>query len=247
VPFVEGPEIRVILLDIEGTTTPIEFVHRTLFSYARQNLSAFLQKSFGEPEVRTCVADLKAQHALDRKAAQNPPEWRSDTQKPEIEAAVQYGIWLMDRDSKIGPLKALQGMIWQEGYRSGMLRGQIFPDVPAAFDRWRQQGKDISIYSSGSTLAQEMLFRTTEFGDLAAKIKAFFDTRVGAKSNTESYKKIASVAGQPENQFLFFSDTIAELDAARSAGMQTALVVRSSKADVSSTKHAAIKSFDELA
>jgi enolase-phosphatase E1 len=245
VTLIEDPEIRVILLDIEGTTTPVDFVYRTLFDCARENLSAFLHRSSNDPEVRTYVDGLKAQHAIDRQSAQNPPEWPTG-QGAEVDSAVRYGLWLMQRDSKIGPLKALQGLIWQEGYRSGMLRGEVFPDVPRAFDRWRRLGKEISIYSSGSALAQEMLFRTTTFGDLTARIISFFDTRIGNKTSTESYKNIAVASGYPENQFLFFSDTIGELDAARSAGMQTVLVVRSSKADLVSAGHTAIKDFDEL-
>ena len=244
-PLIEDQETRVILLDIEGTTTPVDFVYRTLFGYARENLATFLHRSSNEPEVRTCVDRLKAQHAIDRQSAQNPPEWPTG-QMSELDSAARYGLWLMEHDSKIGPLKALQGLIWQEGYHSGMLQGEVFADVPRAFDRWRRQGKEISIYSSGSILAQEMLFRTTRFGDLTAGIKSFFDTRVGNKTSTESYKKIAVDSGYPENQFLFFSDTVGELDAARSAGMQTALVVRSSKADVESVGHIAIKSFDEV-
>jgi enolase-phosphatase E1 len=245
VPLIEDPEIRVILLDIEGTTTPVDFVYRTLFGFAKENLSAFLHRSSNEPEVRACVDGLRAQHTTDRQASQNPPEWPTGP-GAEIDSAVRYGLWLMERDSKTGPLKALQGLIWQEGYRSGKLRGEVFADVPRAFNRWRRQGKGISIYSSGSTLAQQMLFRSTSFGDLTASIKSFFDTQVGSKTSTESYKKIAIASGYPENQFLFFSDTVEELDAARSAGMQTVLVVRSSGADVPTAGHAAIKSFDEL-
>jgi enolase-phosphatase E1 len=245
VPLIEDSEVRAILLDIEGTTTPVDFVYRTLFGFARENLSAFLHRSFNDPDVCTCVNGLNAQHAIDRKSAQNLPDWPTG-QASEIDPAVRYGLWLMERDSKIAPLKALQGLIWQEGYRSGMLRGEVFADVPRAFDRWRQQGKEISIYSSGSALAQEMLFRTTRFGDLTASIKSFFDTRVGNKTSTESYKKIASISGYPEHQFLFFSDVIGELDAARSAGMQTVLVVRSAEADDRTAGHTAIKSFDEL-
>lgn len=244
-PLIEDPEIRVVLLDIEGTTTPVDFVYRTLFGYARENLSAFLHRTSNQPEVRTCVDGLKAQHAIHRQSAQNPPEWPIG-QGSEIDSAARYGLWLMKRDSKIGPLKALQGLIWQEGYSSGMLRGEVFADVPRAFDRWRRQGKEISIYSSGSALAQEALFRTTNFGDLTAGIESFFDTRVGNKTSTESYKNIAVASGHPENHFLFFSDTIGELDAARSAGMQTVLVVRSSEADVPTVGHTAIKNFDEV-
>jgi enolase-phosphatase E1 len=242
---IEGTGIAVVLLDIEGTTTPVDFVYRTLFGYARQNLPTFLKKASGGPEVRGCLADLKAQHAIDEQAAQNPPEWLTG-QGSEIDSAARYGLWLMERDSKVGPLKALQGLIWQEGYRSGMLRGEVFPDVPVAFDRWRLQGKEISIYSSGSALAQEMLFRTTAFGDLSVGITAFFDTRIGIKTSPESYRKIASVSGHRENQFLFCSDTTRELDAARCAGMHTVLVVRSSKADERSAGHDAIQSFDEV-
>ena len=244
-PPIEETRIAVVLLDIEGTTTPVDFVYRTLFGYARQNLSTFLEKASEEPEVRRCVAGLKAQHAVDQQAGQNPPEWPTG-QGSEIDSAVRYGLWLMERDSKVGPLKEVQGLIWQQGYRSGRLRGEVFPDVPPAFDRWRQQGKEISIYSSGSALAQQMLFRTTTYGDLSVGIRAFFDTRIGIKTSPKSYNKIASISGHPQHQFLFCSDAIGELDAARSAGMHTVLVVRSPKADDRSAGHAAIQSFDEV-
>jgi enolase-phosphatase E1 len=242
----ERPAIRIILLDIEGTTTPVDFVYRTLFSYARQNLSSFLRKSCSEPEVRDCVLGLKAQHALDREE-KAPPKWRDGTAESEIDSAARYGLWLMDRDSKIGPLKTLQGLIWQEGYGSGALHGEVYPDVPPAFARWRHQGKEISIYSSGSALAQQMLFRSTKFGDLTPSIKAFFDTLVGAKRSPESYEKIALISGCPANQFLFLSDIIEELDAARTAGMQTTLVVRSANAHIPGSEHPTIETFDEIA
>ncbi len=244
-PLIEDTGIKVILLDIEGTTTPVDFVYRTLFGFARENLSAFLHRSFNEPRVRTCVNGLKAQHTIDQQTSPGPPEWPSG-QVSEVESAVRYGLWLMERDSKIGPLKTLQGLMWEEGYRSGMLRGEVFIDVPKAFDRWYRQGKEISIYSSGSALAQEMLFRTTRFGDLTACVKSFFDTSVGKKTSSESYRKIAADSGYTENQFRFFSDTIGELDAARAAGMQTTLVQRSLEAEVSSSGHPSIKSFDDV-
>jgi enolase-phosphatase E1 len=235
------------LLDIEGTTTPVDFVYRTLFGYARQNLLSFLRKGFGEPEVRDCVAGLRAQHILDQREGKLPPEWRGGTAESEIDSAARYGLWLMGRDSKIAPLKTLQGLIWQEGYASGALHGEVYPDVPPAFARWRHQGKEISIYSSGSILAQQILFRSTKFGDLTPSIKAFFDTRVGAKRSRESYEKIASLCGYPVNQFLFLSDVVEELDAARIAGMQTTLVVRGPNADPPPNEHPRIKTFDELA
>ena len=236
--------VKVILLDIEGTTTPVDFVYRTLFSYARRKLQSFLQTNQNDPDVRRYVGELKFQNAIDEREGRTPPVWTSDITATEIASAAKYALWLMDRDSKVSPLKALQGLIWQEGYGSGTLKGEVFPDVPRAFGRWRRQGKDIAIYSSGSELAQRLLFSTTEFGDLSLQISAFFDSRVGAKTSIESYKKIASSTGYPEDRFLFLSDVVTELDAARSAGMQTALVVRAEGKTTESHGHPILNNFD---
>src|SRR5438445_2060659 len=111
-----------------------------------------------------------------------------DSEEARLRSSVTYGQWLIARDSKCTPRKSLQGKIWQQGFTSGELRGEVYPDVPIAFERWRKQGRIISIYSSGSVLAQQNLFRTTTYGDLTSYITAFFDTRVGAKSEVESYK-----------------------------------------------------------
>ena len=245
-PLLDLARIRVILLDIEGTTTPLAFVHQTLFGYARENLRAFLEANASKPEVHNCVAELKAQHGTDDRDKRTPPAWRADSPESEWASAVAYGLWLMDRDSKVGALKALQGLIWQQGYRSGRLKGQVYSDVPRALDRWYRQGKDISIYSSGSELAQRLLFSTTESGDLTRYISAFFDTRVGAKTNGESFRRIASRKGHREDQFLFLSDSPPELDAARSVTMQTALVARTPVNETQQNGHPIINSFDEV-
>jgi enolase-phosphatase E1 len=246
VPRIDLARARVILLDIEGTTTPLEFVHRTLFGYARENLQAFLQTSFNQPEVRNCLEGLKQQHANDDREGRAPPSWLAGSPEAEVRSAVEYGLWLIDRDSKTGPLKALQGLIWQQGYQSGKLKGEVYSDVPRAFVRWCQQGKDVSIYSSGSELAQKLLFRTTDWGDLTGYIRAFFDTRIGAKTSAESFRRIASVKGDREDQFFFLSDSLAELEAARSVEMRTALVVRAPANAAPANGHPIVHSFDEL-
>lgn len=224
-------EVRVVLLDIEGTTTPLAFVKCTLFGYARENLHSFLEANQSNPAVRDCIVALKAQHDLDDREKRTPPTWFARDTGLQIASATQYGLWLIDRDSKLGPLKTLQGLIWQEGYRSGKLKGQVYPDVARAFASWRRQGKEISIYSSGSELAQRLLFATTPFGDLTPYISNFFDTRVGAKTNADSYRRIASRMAHPEEQFLFLSDAVAEVRAARTAGFQTRLVLRDESHD----------------
>jgi len=234
------------LLDIEGTTTPLDFVHRTLFGYARTNLRVFLEANSSKPEVHACLAGLKVEHAIDDRERREPPAWLADSLDSEIASAVQYGLWLMDHDSKVGSLKALQGLIWEQGYRAGKLKGQVYPDVPRALDRWCRQAKDVSIYSSGSELAQRLLFSSTESGDLTRYISAFFDTRVGGKTSVDSFRRIASLKGREEDQFLFLSDSLAELDAARSAAMQTVLVARAAGNETRRNGHPTVANFDEL-
>ncbi len=245
-PKIDWAQLQVVLLDIEGTTTPLDFVHRTLFGYARENLRKFLLENFSKSEVHECVARLKAEHAIDEQEQRTPPTWLTDSQASEIRSAEEYGLWLMDRDSKTGSLKVLQGLIWQEGYRSGRLKGQVYSDVPRAFDRWRREGKNISIYSSGSELAQRLLFSTTEFGDLTSYITAFFDTRVGAKTKPDSFRRIRSLHGHSEKEWLFLSDTLLELDAARAAGMRTTLVARTPGVEIRADGHPVVNNFDEL-
>jgi enolase-phosphatase E1 len=222
----EAPQVRAILLDIEGTTTPVEFVYQTLFPFASRKLESFLQEHAQDAEIQKMMEELHAQHELDARSGMQPPGWVEEPEEAWLRAIAAYGRWLIAKDSKCTPLKSLEGKIWQQGYTSGELRGEVFPDVTAAFERWRRQKKIICIYSSGSVLAQQLLFRTTPSGDLTPYISLYFDTRVGAKTEAESYQRIAdSFAYRPE-QFLFISDAVKEIEAARSAGMQALLCVR---------------------
>ncbi len=223
---IDASQIRVILLDVEGTTTPVEFVFQTLFPYASRKLEPFLRGHAQDHEIQSLIQDLHAQHEVDARDGLNPPGWMDHPEEARLRSSVAYAQWLIVRDSKCPPLKSLEGRIWQEGFTSGELRGAIFPDVPLAFERWRRQKKIICIYSSGSVLAQQNLFRTTASGDLTAYISLFFDTRVGAKTEGESYRKIAASFSYAPHQFLFISDAVKEIAAAQSAGMQALLCVR---------------------
>lgn len=237
--------IRAILLDIEGTTTPVDFVYKTLFPYARERSGEFLRVRWDDPEVREDVDGLRAQHQADAAANLGPPPWVSDSPETELNSATGYVGWLMGRDSKCSPLKSLQGKIWQEGYAKGELHGEVFPDALAALLRWTRQGKRIAIFSSGSVLAQKLLFSTVAGYDLTRVIEAHFDTSVGAKGDAQSYRKIAEALALPAREILFISDVARELDAAREAGMQTALCVRSEPpAEAASEKYFVARSFD---
>ena len=206
--------VQVVLLDIEGTTTPISFVYETLFPYARKRLRTFLALTRDDRDVSRALATLAAERDADPAAGSS------------VDLAT-YAEQLMDRDSKSPGLKALQGLIWNVGYGSGALYGVVFDDVPAALKRWRSAGIRTAIYSSGSVLAQKLIFRTTKkFGDLTPEISAFFDTAVGPKRDAASYDTIAKQLGVEPRRILFVSDVVPELEAAARAGCQVALIVR---------------------
>jgi enolase-phosphatase E1 len=152
----------------------------------------------------------------------------------------------MDLDRKSTTLKALQGRIWQDGYRNGQLHGQVFPDVPAAFQRWRQRGLDVRIFSSGSKLAQVLLFESTEAGNLTTLLNGYFDTSIGAKADPASYDAIAKAFGLAPEEVLFISDVTKELDAARQSGMATLLCQRPGNPPQMVHEHRAISSFEEI-
>jgi enolase-phosphatase E1 len=203
-----------VLLDIEGTTTPISFVYETLFPYARKRLRPFLSLTRDDREAARAIGMLAQERDADPEAG------------PSLDLAA-YAERLMDRDSKSPGLKALQGLIWQVGYGSGALFGLVYDDVPVAMKRWKEAGIRTAIYSSGSVLAQHLIFGTTKkFGDLTPEISAFFDTAVGPKRASASYRAIASQLQVDPGRILFVSDVAQELDAAAQAGCQVALIVR---------------------
>src|SRR5262249_10971590 len=235
--------IRVVLLDIEGTTTPIDFTIKTLFPYASARVEGFLLEHAHEPATEELIAALQAQHEADASPGLQPPTFRASDAEQALASAVAYLLWLINRDSKCTTLKTLQGKIWEQGYARGELRGEVYPDVPRAMRRWKEQGRNIAIYSSGSVLAQQLLFKTTSHGDLTRYISGFFDTRTGPKAEATSYTKIAASLGEAPGDILFLSDAKKEVDAARSARMKAVLCVRQAEAAVPSDT---VFTFDEV-
>ena len=230
--------IKAILLDIEGTTTPIDFVHKKLFPFAEARFYDFVRENFDA--LTSEIAGIKTEHHLYEAEGQNI---NADSPK----SVAEYLIHLSRIDRKSTPLKSIQGKIWQTGYETGALKSEIFNDVPPAFERWKAAGKTIAIYSSGSVLAQKLLFKYTDHGDLTPFISNYFDTNTGGKKDAESYRKIASEMQIPPDEILFVSDVLDELNAASAAGYQTALSIRKGNAKIDTeTEHQSILSFDEL-
>ena len=230
--------MKAILLDIEGTTTPIDFVHKILFPYAKEKIAEYVRENF--TELADEIAALKKEHAEDIL-------YKGQFDETSPESVSHYLKFLIDIDRKSTPLKTLQGKIWQQGYENGALKGEVFADVPAAFERWQSEGKKIAIYSSGSVLAQKLIFANSTAGDLTKFISEYFDTTTGAKRDTESYKKIAEALKLAPADILFISDVPAELDAARIAGLSTALSLREGNAELTEEPtHRIIQIFDEI-
>lgn len=219
-------DVGLVLLDIEGTTTPIAFVHDTLFSYARQHLTGWLEAHAGTGDAEATLEMLADERTAEAAREMTVPAWREAPAAARRESAAAFAFWLMARDRKSPALKQLQGLVWEAGYQAGELRGVVYDDVPRALRRWRRLGLEVAIYSSGSVLAQRRLFESVPEGDLTPLITRFFDTAVGAKTDAASYRAIAHALGRPTQTVLFVSDVTRELQAARAAGMQTRLSVR---------------------
>ena len=235
-------DVRSILLDIEGTTTPIAFVHDVLFKYARDHVRDFLRANFSAAEVRADIALLREEHAADLNDDHDPPPITD-----EGESLAAYVEWLIALDRKSTGLKSLQGKIWRQGYVQGSLKSQVFADVAPAFARWRSCGLSISIFSSGSVLAQQLLFAHTDAGDLTPFIGKYFDTQIGKKGEAASYRLIAEALGLNAHEILFVSDVVTELDAANEAGMRTLLSVRPGNPTQPPTnRHPSIQTFDSI-
>jgi enolase-phosphatase E1 len=239
--------IQAILLDIEGTTTPITFVYDVLFPYARMHLRRHIEQHAAEPEYRLLCDRLRDDHAGHQRNGEDVPTWTDAPPPARLASVVSHAEWLMDRDSKSTALKALQGRIWEEGYARGELVSDMFPDVPPALARWRGQGRRIGIFSSGSVLAQQLLFRHSTAGDLTGFLQWYFDPTIGAKTEAGSYRRIAAATGIAPDRVLFVSDVTGELDAARTAGLRTILSERPGNTPVPPHHgHRVIRTFDEL-
>jgi enolase-phosphatase E1 len=221
------PSIRAVVVDIEGTTTPISFVHDVLFPFARAHLPGLVSESAAEPAV---AAELAAIQQL----------------APGADPVTVLLGW-MDEDAKHTPLKALQGLVWGQGYANGTLKGMLYPDVAPCLRQWHGNGCRLFVYSSGSIDAQRLLFGHSDAGDLTGLFSGFFDTRTGPKRSGASYEAIAAQIGLPPDTILFLSDVEAELDAATTAGFAVCQLVRPTDRTIASARHPTADCFPTVA
>ena len=205
--------VKFILTDIEGTTTSVSFVYEQLFPYFRNNIQ----------QIKNLLHLEEVKEALEQ------------TQKLAMDEGVELGNiddqiaqllkWSLE-DKKITPLKTLQGILWEAGYKSGEIKGHVYPDVAAALQYWKSNGIELGVFSSGSVAAQKLIFGYSESGDLTPNFSAYFDTKTGGKREFETYRKIAEILNLEPNSILFLSDIVEELEAAKESQFQTIQLVR---------------------
>jgi enolase-phosphatase E1 len=222
-------KIKAVVADIEGTTSSISFVHEVLFPYAGRQLPEFVRRHVDDPEVASLLEDVKGE-------AGEPDAG--------LERLIEILLRWIAEDRKVTPLKTLQGLVWEHGYRRGDFTGHVYADTAPAMRRWSDRGARIFIYSSGSVKAQQLLFEHSDAGDLRPLIAGYFDTHVGSKRDPASYQAIVERIGLPAAEILFLSDVTEELDAAADAGMKTMLIARDEPAR--SGRHPVARDFDEV-
>jgi enolase-phosphatase E1 len=223
--------IRAILTDIEGTTSSITFVKDVLFPYARTRLPAFVETHGDTPEVQHWLHEAAKEAGI--------------IEAPRQEIIELLQRWI-DEDRKSTALKALQGMIWKEGYENGDFQAHVYPEVSTRLHAWRADGLHLYVYSSGSVPAQKLFFGYSEAGDLTPLFSGYFDTETGPKRERASYEKIAQAIGEQPGHILFLSDIVEELDAAKAAGLRTGWLLRAPLAVPDQPRHPAYADFDAI-
>lgn len=222
---------EAVVSDIEGTTGSIAFVKDVLFPYAQKHLDAFVRSHRDDALTRESLAQTAAIAGIP-----------SDDETAVVRELRRW----MSEDRKDTPLKTLQGAIWEAGYRDGSLRGHVYSDAVDSLRAWHAAGVKLYLYSSGSVAAQKLLFGHSVAGDLTSLFSGYFDTTTGPKQQASSYAKISESIAVPPNRILFLSDTGAELDAAREAGLRTVQLVRANDGTRAFAGHVGVFSFDEL-
>ncbi|KAK9284519.1 hypothetical protein L1049_023694 [Liquidambar formosana] len=224
------PSQRCILLDIEGTTTPISFVTDVLFPYAHENVGKHLATAYDSEETQDDINLLRSQIQDDLEqgvvgAVPIPPDYVG---KELVISSLVANVEAMIRaDRKVTALKQLQGHIWRTGFQSNELVGFVFDDVPEALERWHSSGIKVYIYSSSSREAQQLLFGNSNYGDLRKYLCGFFDTTVGNKKESHSYFEILqSVGADKPADMVFVTDVYQEAVAARAAGLEVMISMR---------------------
>jgi len=216
--------MKVLLFDIEGTTTDINFVHHILFPYAKKNIATYVKENESQiSEIIQKIKENNSVHSID-----------------EVISLLERWI---DEDKKVKELKDIQGLIWKEGYATGEYTAHLYDDVIPCLENWKNSGLDLFIYSSGSVQAQKLLFSHTSSGDITPLFNGYFDTKIGAKKESQSYTNISKEINCEPNLITFFTDSPQEAQAATEANLNVIHVNRDGL--YNDSKFTLVKSFED--
>lgn len=225
-----------VICDIEGTTTSINFVKNVLFPYSYNNVNEYLKTNWNESIIQEIVKEIINLRSNDEKYFDAPKINENDNQNELIESITNTIKHFIDKDYKIGPLKKLQGLIWEYGYKDGKFKGHVYDDVPKQFHKWHNDNIKIYIYSSGSIKAQKLLFEYSDHGNLLPYIDGHFDTTIGYKQDKHSYMNILKEINYNGNDVIFLTDIPNEAYAANDAGIKCILLDRNHENNVLTEK-----------
>ena len=222
--------IKAILTDIEGTVSSISFVKDVLFPYSKERIDTFIKENEDNPEVQRILDEVRKIEGKDL----------------TVEEIIRTLKKWIDEDRKIAPLKDIQGLIWKEGFETGKLKADLYEDAYRKLKEWKEK-YPIYVYSSGSVQAQKLFFSHTNYGNILNWFSGHFDTKIGNKKESDSYKKIAKEIGLKPEEILFLSDNPDEIIASAKAGMKAIRVVRPNDAEyIEDFPYKQVKTFDEI-
>ncbi|KAJ3123935.1 hypothetical protein HK100_011430 [Physocladia obscura] len=225
----ESSAYECIVVDIEGTTTSIAFVHDVLFPYASTQAHAFIAANWQNQSLiaplLAGLAELAEQDGGPHLALHDASLSRKK-RAAAISTYSSYVLSLIKADRKVAALKNLQGVIWKGAYESGKVKGHLFDDVVPVLEKWSSLNIPVYIYSSGSVAAQKLLFGFSDKGNILRHFSGHFDTAIGSKLESESYTKIATTVNVDPKKILFLSDSVKEIAAADRAEFQTCILAR---------------------
>ncbi|WP_029520994.1 acireductone synthase [Persephonella sp. IF05-L8] len=223
--------VKAILIDIEGTVSPISFVKDVLFPYSEEKMEKFIKENKDKPEIKNILQQVQ----------------EIEGKEMDIDEIIQTLKRWIKEDRKIAPLKDIQGFIWKEGFENGQIKAPLYEDAYRKMKEWKEKVYKLYIYSSGSVQAQKLFFSHTDKGNILNWFSGHFDTKIGNKKETQSYRKIAQEIGLKPEEILFLSDNPDEIKAAAQAGMKVYRLVRPQDTEyIENFEYPQIKSFDEV-
>ncbi|XP_013397492.2 enolase-phosphatase E1 [Lingula anatina] len=221
--------VKVLLLDVEGTTSPISFMKNEVNQYVTENIQEYLTKNWESEELQNVITSLREQAQQDKEAGtEGVVEVKAaDDPQEEVIASITENLkWQMSQEKATTAACQLQSQILREAFKMEKMKGKLFDDVVPALKEVATDSRQVYLFSTTSMDVQKLLFTYSAQGDNSKCLSGFFDSKVGAKTEMESYKNIINDIGVKPEETLYVTDMPAEAQAAGKAGIGVFLLNR---------------------